>query len=136
VVMILVAMASSLIYVSVGKSKADREGKDFSREMVSLCKKARRMAVSQGEPKAVRISSIQRRCWIDDSKKSLRIPEQMLIEGEGVTRLREDIYAIFFYPDGSSSGGELTFSMSGHVIYAFRIDLLAGLIIPIEELRD
>lgn len=129
VVIILLAMAASLVFVSVGSSMANRQNKAFAREMVSLCKKARRMAVDDGIPTALNISSTQRRCWVNDSKKHLEIPEQMLIEGEGVEQSNEDVYAIHFYPDGSSDGGMLTLSVSGQKIYAFRVDMLTGLLV-------
>ncbi len=133
VVIILLAMAGSLVFVSVGKSMAGKQNKAFAREMVSLCKKARRMAVDAGVPTALNISSTQRRCWLDNSTKSLEIPSQMLIEGEGISQLNEEVYTIRFYPDGSSDGGELTLSVSGQTVYAFRVDMLTGILSRIEE---
>ncbi len=133
VVLVLLALAGSLVFVNVGKSIGKRETKIFAQEMVSLCKKARRMAVEDGAPKAFHISSVQRRCWVGDGTRSIEIPEKMLIEGEGVAQLNEDVYAIWFYPDGSSSGGELTLSISGRLIYAFRVDVLTGIITRIQE---
>ena len=133
VVMVLLAMAGSLVFVSVGKTMAGNRNRAFAGELLSLCKKARRMAVDDGVPTAFNISSGQRRCWVGDSKKSLEIPEEMLIEGEGITQLNEDVYTIGFYPDGSSGGGTLTLSVSGQTVYAFRIDILTGMLTRIEE---
>jgi hypothetical protein len=50
-----------------------------------------------------------------------------------VNQLNEDVYAVRFYPDGSSGGGELTLSISGRTIYAFRVDALTGLLTRIEK---
>ncbi len=133
VVIILLALAGSLVFVSVGKSMATKQNKAFSRQMLSFCKKARRMAVDHGVPTALNISSAQRRCWVDNSKKSLEIPEQMLIEGEGISQLNEDLYTIRFYPDGSSDGGELALSVAGQTVYAFRVDMLTGILSRVEE---
>ena len=132
-VMILLGIASSLIFVNVGKSMGNRQAKSFAQEIVSLCKKARQMAIDNGVPTSLNVSSTQRRCWVSGATRSLEVPEQMLIEGEGVIQLNEDIYAIRFYPDGSSGGGELTLSISGHIIYAFRVDALTGILTRIEE---
>ena len=99
--------------------------------MVSLCKKARRMAVTRGVPITFYISSSQRRCWITDGKK-IKIPEELLIEGEGVALMDEDIYGIRFYPDGSTGGGSLTLSVSDRVIHEFRVDRLTGLITSVK----
>lgn len=133
VVMVLLAMASSFVFVSVGKSMASKQGKAFAMDMISLCRKARRMSVDDGVPTAFFISSTQRRCWVSNSTKSLEIPAQMLIEGEGISRLNEDNYTIRFYPDGSSGGGELALSISGKLVYSFKIDMLTGLITRVEE---
>ncbi len=129
VVMVLLAMAGSLVFMSVGKSMAKRQSKAFGQQMFSLCKQARRMAVERGASTAVYISSTQRRCWVSGEKtNSLEIPAQMLVEGEGITQLNEDVYAVRFYPDGSSSGGELTFSIAEKTIYSLRVDMLTGLL--------
>jgi general secretion pathway protein H len=133
VVMVLLAIAGSLIFVNVGKSMGNKQAKAFAQKIVSLCKQARCMAIDDGVPTVLHISSAQRCCWVSGSTKSLEVPEQMLIEGEGVSQLNEDVYAIRFYPDGSSGGGRLTLSISGRTIYAFRVDALTGLLARIEE---
>lgn len=133
VVMIILALAGSLVFVNVGRSVTGKQNKTFALEMISLCKKARRMAVDSGVPAALYISASQRCCWINGREKRLEIPETMHIRGEGITQLNEDEYTIRFYPDGSSDGGELNLSISGQPVYAFRIDMLTGMITRIEE---
>jgi general secretion pathway protein H len=129
----LLIMVGTLVSVNIGKAAADKKPRAFARQMISLFKKARRVAVDNGKPMAVYISSSKRRCWINGEDTSLEIPEQMLVEGEGVSRLSSDIHVIRFYPDGSSSGGDLTLSISGRPVYAFRVDMLMGLVTRIEE---
>ena len=133
VALTLLAMAGTLVSVNVGKSAANKKPRAFARQMVSLCKNARRLAVDNGVPMALYISSGKRHCWISGKTPSLEFPEQMLVEGEGVCQLNSDIHAVHFYPDGSSSGGELTLSISGQAVYAFRVDMLTGLLTRIEE---
>ena len=132
-VMVLLALAGSLVFVSTGKTMAGNRNRAFAREMVSLCKTARRIALDDGVPTAFNISSDQRRCWVGDRDRSLEIPEEMLVEGEGIAQLNEDVYIIRFYPDGSSDGGTLTLSISGKTVYAFRIDRITGMLTRIEE---
>ena len=133
VVMILLATIGSLVFVNVGRSVGKKKTKAFTQQTIALCKKARRMAMDDGVPTSVYISSNQRCCWINDRSKAIQFPEQMLIEGQGVTRLNEDLNAIRFYPDGSSPGGELIFSVSAQPIYAFRVDRFTGLVTKIGE---
>ena len=134
VVLVILGIIGSLVFVNVGKSFTQKKRKIFAHEMVSLCKKARRMAAGQGIISTFYISSDQRRCWID-KEKSVNIPQEMRIEGEGVLRLDRGIFGIRFFPDGSSSGGSLFLSTAGNMLYAFHVDLLTGFIKPLEEKR-
>ena len=133
VVLILLAVAGALVYVNVGRSIGANEEKAFARDMIRLCKKARRMAVDGGVPMAVNISSSQRRCWVDGQTNGLEVPARMRIKGEGIARLDGDVYMIYFYPDGSSDGGELTLTIGDRTVYAFRMDRLTGLPFEKEE---
>ena len=133
VVMVLLAIAGSVVFVGVGKSMVNKQNRVFALEMISLCREARRMAVAHGVPTALHISSSQRRCWVNNGHKPLKIPARMLIEGEGITRLDKSEYVICFYPDGSSDGGDLTFHISGQPVYRFRVDILTGTIRRIKE---
>jgi general secretion pathway protein H len=128
VVLVLVALASSLVYSGVARSLGGHQEKVFGRELVSLTKRARRMAIEKGVPSALLISSEERRCWVRGETAAVEVPETMLIEGEDVTQVEEGVYGIAFYPDGSSSGGTLTFSVGGEVVYAFRTDPVTGII--------
>jgi general secretion pathway protein H len=128
VVLVLVALVSSLVYLGVARSMAGHQEKVFGRELVSLTKRARRMAIEHGVPSALLISSEERRCWVRGETSAVEVPETMLIQGEDVEQVEEGVYGITFYPDGSSSGGKLSFSVGGQVVYAFRADPITGII--------
>ncbi len=128
VVLVIIAVCGSLVFVNVGKSIATRKNKNFAYEMISLCKTARRLAIDRGTPVVFYISSDERRCWIDDTHGDIKVPEGMLIEGEGVSALDEGVYGIRFYPDGSTSGGELTLSVAGNILCTIKVDLITGTI--------
>ncbi len=129
VVMVLFALAGSMVFTSVGKSRSDRENKDFARGFTALCQKARRKAVAGGLPVAVRISEPLRQCWIGNGKKRLAIPEEMLIEAEGGGRMGEaEAFSFSFYPDGSSDGVTFTFTAADSFRRRIRIDMLTGLV--------
>jgi general secretion pathway protein H len=128
VVLLLVGLAGSLIYASVGRSLGRHEEKAFGRELASLTKRARRMAIEKAVPSALLISSEDRRCWVQGLSSSVKVPETMLIEGEGVAEVEDGVYGFHFYADGSSSGGTLSFSVAGQVLYAFKVDPITGLI--------
>ena len=128
VVLVIIAICGSLVFVNVGKSIATRKNKNFAYQMISLCKTARRLAIDRGVPVAFYISSDERRCWVDNGRGGIKVPEGMLIEGEGVSAFDEGVYGIEFYPDGSAGGGELTLSIAGNILCTIKVDLITGTI--------
>ena len=130
VVMVLIAVSGSLVYLSVGRSAEQKQGKLFAQEMVGLVKKARRMSLAFSRPVAFYISSADRLCWVEGGAAGLKIPEKVLIQAAGIAHVDADVYGVFFYPDGSSSGGELTLSANGQPFFVFRVDILTGLVTP------
>ena len=142
VVLVIIGLMGSLVFINVGRTAKDREGKDFAKEFVLMLKKARREAISSGEPKAVNMASASRKCYMDGDEKKVNIPEDMRIEGEGIGKRimsesdpesEEDIYAVYFYPDGSSGGGDITLSILENEIATLRIDALTGYITKVKS---
>ncbi len=131
VVLVIIAVSSSLIYLNVGRAAVDRQARQFSRELAAMTRKARSLAVSQGEPVVFVISPSERICRIQGANPVLEIPEEVSIEGEGIQVLDFGVYAVFFYPDGSSSGAVLGVSSDGRLLGAFRVDMLTGILTPI-----
>jgi general secretion pathway protein H len=130
VVMLLIAVSGSLVYLSVGRSAGQKQGKLFAQEMVGLVKKARRASLASSRPIAFYISSADRMCWVEGSQAGLDIPEKILVQAAGIAHVEADVYGVYFYPDGSSSGGELTLVTNGQPFYVFRVDVLTGLVTP------
>ena len=128
VVMILIAVAGSLVYLNVGRSAAQKQGRMFAQEMIMLVKKARGTSLASSRPVAFYISSMDRLCWVEGSSSSVKVPENVLIQAQGVVQTDADVYGIYFYPDGSSSGGEISLSADGQLFFLFRVDMLTGLV--------
>ena len=128
IVMVIIAIGSSLVFVRVGKSVATRRNKSFAYELISLCKTARRLAIERGMPISFYISGDKRQCWIDDTGMSIDVPEEMLVEGERVSAFDNGVYGFSFYPDGSASGGELTLSVAGSTLCTVKVDVITGTI--------
>jgi len=128
VVMVLIAVSGSLVYLSVGRSAEQKQGKIFAQEMVGLVKKARGTSLAFSRPVAFYISSADRICWVEGGAASLKIPEKVMIQAQGIAHVDADVYGISFYPDGSSSGGELTLSANGETFSVLRVDMLTGLV--------
>ena len=128
VVMVLVAVSGSLVYMSVGRSAEQKQGKIFAQEMMSQVRKARRTSLSTSRPVAFLISSPDRFCWVEGGGGGLEIPERVMIQEQGIAQLDGGVFGIYFYPDGSSSGGEITLVADGEAFFVFRVDILTGLV--------
>jgi len=126
--MVLIAVSGSLVYLSVGRSAEQKQGKMFAQEMAGLVKKARGTSLVLSRPVAFYISSGDRICWVEGGAASLKIPEIVLIQAQGIAHVEADVYGVYFYPDGSSSGGELTLSANGEPFSVLRVDMLTGLV--------
>lgn len=168
VVIILVAIAGSLVLMNIGQSGRMKQSRMFASEMISMCKKARITAITKGVPACLTISPELRECRIgfadevisdpvsntadDDSNPadgysdkydhnegvsskadSLKIPENILLEGENIKVDADGVYFICFYPDGSSGGGILTISVENEFEFTFQVDMLTG---SIKEVAD
>ncbi|RLB43925.1 MAG: hypothetical protein DRH12_01490 [Deltaproteobacteria bacterium] len=132
VVLVIIGVVGSVVFVNVGRSVTRKRTRLFAKEMVSLCRKARRLAVSQGIISTFYISSGDRKCWVD-AQEPIDIPPELKVEGKGVQELEQGIFGIRFFPDGSSSGGRLFLSRGDDVLYEFHVDLLTGLILSQEN---
>ncbi len=146
VVIILIAIAGSLVLMNIGQSGRMKQSRMFSTQMVSLCKTARMTAITKGIPTCLTISPELRECKInfaDDimydsvynttneegsraDTNSLKIPENILLEGENIKVDSNGVYYICFYPDGSSGGGTLTISVENEFEFTFQVDILTG----------
>ncbi|MBF0233882.1 MAG: prepilin-type N-terminal cleavage/methylation domain-containing protein [Desulfamplus sp.] len=160
VVIILIAIAGSLVLMNVGQSGRMKESRMFADKIVAMCKKARLSAVGKGIPSCLTISSESRECsigFMDDAMSDsqtaindgfegssrnidkygdfpsssenadmLKIPENILLEGENIKVDSNGLYFICFYPDGSSGGGILTVSVENEFEFTFQVDMLTG----------
>ncbi|MBF0112864.1 MAG: type II secretion system protein [Desulfamplus sp.] len=141
VVMILIAIAGSLVFINIGQSGRMKESRIFASKVVSMCKTARITAMSQAIPTCLTISPESRECkisFIDSAtppypqssafSETLKIPENILLEGENIKVDSDGLYFICFYPDGSSGGGILTISVENEFEFTFQVDILTGAI--------
>jgi len=130
VVMLLMALGVSLITTSLGRGIGRRRPKAFVQQFVSLCRQARSQALSNAKPVSMTIDGDARRCWLDDHKPGLKIPDIIHIEVEDrvPTYDSQGAYQIIFFPDGSSTGDRLVFSVDGQPMAFLRLDPLTGFI--------
>ena len=125
VVLIIIGIASSLVFISMGRGVFSAKEKGLVKDLGQRLSEARTRSIGQGRPVYFLIYGDERAFGIANEKKT-PIPEDVEVRGIGVEDYEEGIYAILFYPDGSSSGGTIILSMPGGNTYYFKIDRFFG----------
>ena len=130
VVMLLMALGVSLITTSLGRGLGRRRPKAFVQQFVSLCRQARSQALSTARPVVLTIDGDARRCRLDERKTGLKIPNIIKIEADNqVSRYHSETgYQVVFFPDGSTTGDRLLFSVDGRPLASLHLDPLTGYI--------
>lgn len=108
VVVALIALAATVVSVSVGSGLSGARVKAASRDLVAALRYTRGQAIVKHEQKTLSVDVEQRR-YRAPGKSWVELPKDMTmklftarseLEEEGVGRIR-------FFPDGSSTGGHI-----------------------------
>jgi general secretion pathway protein H len=127
IVLILIGIFSSLVFVAVASGILRSEENRFIQSFSQTLVRARSASLGRGEAVRFFIDG-ESRAFCFEGLKWQNIPESIKIEGEGVGEVEPGIYAVTFYPDGSSSGGEIDLKWEGGRMDRIVIDRFLGLI--------
>jgi len=126
VVVALIALAATVVSVSVGSGLAGARVKAASRDLVAALRYTRGQAIVKHEQKTLSIDVEQRR-YRAPGKQWIELPKDMTmklftarseLEEEGVGRIR-------FFPDGSSTGGHIDL-MKNDAVWRVEVMWLTG----------
>ncbi|NPA95796.1 MAG: prepilin-type N-terminal cleavage/methylation domain-containing protein [Thermodesulfobacteria bacterium] len=109
VVLVLIGLLSSMVAISVSSGLFKSKERRFSEDFGASMKRARNMAIGSGRAVNFVIDGEKRTFGIE-GRKATDIPKEVEISADGVMELRNGLFAVVFYPDGSSSGGEIELS--------------------------
>ena len=98
------------------------------REIISGLRFSRNKAVTSQQAVTFTINALDRTMTVSGKNRHLRLPEDV-----GLSMGPEDEGVVRFYPDGSSSGGQLRFRRDDRVSYIIDVDRLTGRVTDIEE---
>lgn len=127
VVLVLIGIFSSLTFVAVASGILRSEEKRFVQSFTQTLVRARSASLGRGGVVRFLIDGENRTYCIEGGKKK-EIPETIQVEGEGIGEVRPGVHAVTFYPDGSSSGGEVDLEWEDGCTDRIIIDKLLGLI--------
>lgn len=113
-VMVLVGLMASLLGAGLGKSIAAARMRNVSTDIAAAMRHARSRAILERKQKLIWFNT-ENKTWRSDSGKEGEIPDEMefsVLTAE--SELKSDNEgAIRFYPDGASTGGEVTLKSDG-----------------------
>lgn len=115
-VIALMAMAFGLASFSVGQGLQAARERQVMREMVAALRQARLQAVLGGAPAVLRLD-LERRTFQAPGQRQGQWPADMGVQLTSASELGSQVA---FYPDGSSSGGNLLLMRDGR---QWRIDV-------------
>ncbi len=127
VVLVLVSLFSSLVFIAVSSGMLKSEEKRFVQGFQEDMTRAKASALGSGRAAALIIDGKERRYSINH-RHWKDIPETLQIEGEGIADISDTETGIIFYPDGSSSGGEIDIKWTDGTVDKITVDKLLGII--------
>lgn len=131
-VVALIALAMTLVAVTVGDGLAGARVKAASRDLVAALRYTRGQAIVKRESQALAIDVDGRR-YRAPGKRWAELPKRMEMKLETARSEMEDegIGRIRFFPDGASTGGNVELSLD-EVVWRIEINWLTGEVVLIE----
>ena len=127
VVLAILALALAVVPPSLTGAIDSARFKSAQRDLVSALRYARSRAVNSQQAASVEINVKQGTMQVAGRQRNLSIPDDVALTL--VTAQREQLSAfegaIRFYPDGSSTGGQVRFSRDDQV-WSINVDWLTG----------
>ncbi|MCY3751503.1 MAG: prepilin-type N-terminal cleavage/methylation domain-containing protein [Gammaproteobacteria bacterium] len=102
--------------------------RNAQREIISGLRLSRNKAVTSQQAVTFTINAPDRTMTVSGKNRRLRLPDDV-----GLSLGPDDEAVVRFYPDGSSSGGQLSFRRDDRVSYIIDVDRLTGRVTGIEE---
>lgn len=131
-VVALIALAMTLVAVTVGDGLAGARVKAASRDLVAALRYTRGQAIVRRESQVLAIDVEQRR-YRAPGKKWVELPKNMMMEMETARSEMESESTgrIRFFPDGASTGGNVELSL-GEAAWRIEVNWLTGEVVVIE----
>lgn len=131
-VVALIALAMTLVAITVGDGLSGARVKAASRDLVAALRYTRGQAIVNRESQALAID-VEGRRYRAPGKKWVELPKNMEMKLETARSEMEDDSTgrIRFFADGASTGGNVELSL-GEVIWRIEINWLTGEVVVIE----
>lgn len=105
-VLLIISLGTSIVFVAVSSGLLTSSDKKFARDFTTMLSRAKTASLGRGRMVSFLIDGENRQYCIE-GRAWKEIPSTIQVSAEGLKEKDEGIYAVVFYPDGSSSGGEI-----------------------------
>lgn len=124
IVLVISAFVFALVSTVVGKSVARAEGKGLVRRLAAELRYARSRAITSGRSQPVTFDRKRQRYSVPDPVEGVYLPNDWhFLNPEAIPTGGE--WSVVFYPDGSSTGGEIQIGR-GTNLFLITVDPLLG----------
>ncbi|MBL1430375.1 MAG: prepilin-type N-terminal cleavage/methylation domain-containing protein [Robiginitomaculum sp.] len=110
VVMVIIALATAVIAPRLIISSPTKNVKNAAIQLTALYKKGRVLALRTGVSQVVIIDTVNKAAWLNDQGKVMFDDSVDIDTITARTESGTDLAGIRFFPDGTSTGGEITVS--------------------------
>ena len=109
--------------------------KNTKREIISGLRFSRSKAVASRQPVTFAVNLTESTMTVDGNNRDISLPEdvRLTIRTAPSEQLSEHESVVRFYPDGSSTGGQLRFQRGNRLSYIIDVNWLTGRVTGIEE---
>ncbi len=127
VVMVLIGIFSSLVFLATSSGMLSSRERRFVEQFRSAIIRTKAASLGSGQMARLLIDGAERKFSVNGVGWN-SIPASLQIEANGLEDYGNSTYSLTFYPDGSSSGGEIDIKWDSGRIDRFRVSRILGLI--------
>jgi prepilin-type N-terminal cleavage/methylation domain-containing protein len=126
-VLLLIGVSLLLVLPNINKGLQDREVRSSAMGLAAVARDLRRRAVLDGIPQLL-VLYPQQNSYLVGRRREVQLPlEVMFASVEGGETIDRDTTKFYFFPNGSSLGGEIVLGdREGRTAYAVRFEGLTG----------
>lgn len=130
VMLLLLALVGTTLTMMVGGTGRQANPREIARQIASEARAAWRLAASTGHNTVLTVDLPKRQILVEDRPARVVVPEPLalsMVTGEQLIE-KGKVGKIIFFPDGSSTGGEITVGSPERGHYEVRVFWLTGAI--------
>lgn len=130
VAMLLLALVGATLTMTIGRTGRPSNPRDIARSIAVEARSAWRTAAASGREAVLTVDLTKRQVSVDDQPAKVSVPERLPLSMTAAEKLVADgkVGKIVFFPDGSSTGGDITVGSPASGRYKVRVFWLTGAI--------